>query len=153
MFRWFEKYIQPCLLVSRTKVLWWGCNIASSLMRIIWELWCHNLFIFKEWSVLKVPIILLDSEIVLHKVSSAEVFELKVPLLLTSSNDSVLKTKVNKWRKEGKKSKKQNEKSQHRSNDKIIAKQGARDTPRKAVVAWNFSNMFLLSSMTSSYNF
>ena len=55
----------------------------------------------KERSAHTVPIILIDSEIVVYKVSPAEVlhkflvmrndYKLKVPLLLTSSNDSVPK--------------------------------------------------------------
>ena len=54
----------------------------------------------------KVPVILVDSEIVVYKVSPTEVlhkflvlcndYKLKVPLLLTNSNNSVRKTKQSK---------------------------------------------------------
>ena len=71
----------------------------------------------KERSAHTVPIILIDSEIVVYKVSPAEVlhkflvmrndYKLKVPLLLTSSNDSVPKKKTNK--QTNKQKRKQNE--------------------------------------------
>lgn len=71
-----------------------------------YQLWHYYLLIFKERSAPKVHVILIDSEIVVYKIRPAEVlhkflvmcndYELKVPLLLTSSNDSVQKKNTKK---------------------------------------------------------